>query len=128
MIINNEITIKYKINNQRIIRIFGEQFVRNNKGNYQIIFKEKIYDLSSEFTIRNIEIEDNTLEIKLKQIKNVSELSYMFSECTSLISISDISNWKIQNVTSLSAMFSQCISLISLPDISNWNTMNVKNE
>jgi surface protein len=49
----------------------------------------------------------------------------MFSECSSLRSLPDISRWNINNVASMSGMFDGCSSLTSLPDISKWNTDNV---
>ena len=51
----------------------------------------------------------------------------MFSWCSSLSSLPDISNWNTNNVTNMSEMFNGCSSLSSLPDISNWNTNNVTN-
>ena len=52
----------------------------------------------------------------------------MFSGCSSLISLPDISKWKTDNVNRMSYMFSGCSHLITLPDISKWNTDNVKNK
>ena len=49
----------------------------------------------------------------------------MFSECISLTSLPDISNWNTKNVTNMSFMFSLCSSLKSLPDISKWDMSNV---
>ena len=51
----------------------------------------------------------------------------MFSECKTLISLPDISNWNTENVTDMSNMFNECSSLITLSDISKWNTENVTN-
>jgi len=45
-------------------------------------------------------------------------MSYMFSGCSSLLSLSDSSNWNTNNVTNMSYMFSGCSSLLSLSDIS----------
>ena len=53
-------------------------------------------------------------------------MSYIFSECSSLLSLPDISNWNTFNVNDMRYMFSECSSLSSLPDISKWNTFNVK--
>ena len=58
---------------------------------------------------------------------NVNNISYMFYECNSLISLPDISKLNTSNVKNMVCMFSGCNSLISLPDISKWNTSNVKN-
>ena len=50
----------------------------------------------------------------------------MFSNCSSLISLPDISKWNTKNVEDMSLMFNGCKSLISLPDISKWNIKNIK--
>ena len=46
MIINNEITLKYKIGNEDKIKILGEQFIRNNKDKFQILINNKIIELT----------------------------------------------------------------------------------
>ena len=62
----------------------------------------------------------------------------MFSYCTSLAGLPDISIWNISNVTNtrnmfninvidMRAMFYECTSLSFLPDISKWATTNVTN-
>ena len=58
---------------------------------------------------------------------NVTDMNNMFSECSSLKSLPDISNWKTNKVINMSIMFCECSSLISLPDINKWNTSNVTN-
>ena len=50
----------------------------------------------------------------------------MFSGCSSLLSLPDISNWNTNNSTDMRCMFNGCSSLSSLPYISKWNTNNVK--
>ena len=57
--------------------------------------------------------------------ENISDMSYMFFGCNSLISLPDISKWNTENVTNMDRMFYQCHSLTSLPDISKWNTKKV---
>ncbi len=52
----------------------------------------------------------------------------MFSECSSLSSLPNISEWDTNNVTNMSNMFSWCSSLSNLPGISKLNTNNVKNK
>ena len=49
----------------------------------------------------------------------------MFSNCTSLKSLPDISRWNTKKLINLAHMFYNCSSLKSLPDISRWNTENV---
>ena len=48
---------------------------------------------------------------------NTINISYLFNECNSLISLPDISKWNISNAKDMSYMFNGCKSLISLPDI-----------
>ena len=52
-------------------------------------------------------------------IKNVTNMSYMFNECRSLTILPDISKWNTKNITDMSYMFASCFSLTTLPDISN---------
>ena len=120
----NEITIIYKINNSKEIKIFGEEFVKNNKGKCKIIYKGKDYELEEYFKIKNNE---DILEIKLSGINNVTDMNYMFHDCKFLESLSNISKWKTDNVISMSYLFNGCVSLKNLPDISKWNTNNVTN-
>ena len=50
----------------------------------------------------------------------------MFSGCSSLWILPDISIWNIKNVTDMSSMFSGCSSLSTLPDISKWGKSTSK--
>ena len=112
-----------EIENNDTINIFGTDFVINNKNICKMIVNNKEYELQKKFNINNYK--DKNLKIKLRGINKITNLSEMFSGCSSLISISNLSNWDISNVTSLSCMFYNCPSLTSLPDISNWNTSNI---
>ena len=56
---------------------------------------------------------------------NVTDMSYMFSNCSSLTSI-DVSNFITNNVTNMKQVFYNCSSLTSL-DVSNFDTSNVTN-
>ena len=59
--------------------------------------------------------------------KNISDMSGIFYNCSSLKDLPDISVWDTYNVTNMSTIFYNCSSLISLPDISKWNTNKVTN-
>ena len=122
----NEITINYKIDkDSKIIFIFGEKFVKNNKNICKYIYENKKYELINIIDLTNIEKSKYILKIKLIGIKNVTNISFLFEGCKSLISVPDISDWDTSNITDMSYIFSNCVSLISLPDISKWNTSNV---
>jgi len=69
----------------------------------------------------------NNLESSFPYLNKVKNMSWIFSGCISLISLSGLSEWNTSNVTDMQYMFNNCISLLSLPDISKWNTSNVTN-
>jgi surface protein len=104
----SEMTIRYSINNkEEKIKIFGEKFIDNNKDKCNLIIYGKEYRLC-EYIDKNI-IENNInnyLEIRLKETQKITNMSYMFSYCNSLLEIPDISNWNTKNVTDMSCMFS----------------------
>ena len=101
---------------------------QNKKGSNEDEDKDNIEIISEELSeapeIR-MKIEKE-LEIKLKQIKTVKDISYMFSGCTTLEKIK-YSYWDTNNLTNMECLFDNCSSLTSLPDISKWNTNNVTN-
>ena len=62
--------------------------------------------------------------IKLKFKKNIADISDIFSNCTSLISI-DLSNFNTSNLNNMNNMFYNCSSLTSL-NLSNFKSHNIK--
>jgi surface protein len=58
---------------------------------------------------------------------NITNMSHIFDGCKSLSNLSDISKWDTYNVTDMSYMFKDCESLLKFPDFSKWNTDNLIN-
>ena len=106
------------------IRIFGKDFVAKNKKNCKIVINNKQKELTEFYKYNKIN-KNETLEIKIILNQNVTSFYSLFNDCSSLISLSGISEWEISQITDMSLMFSGCQSLSSIPDISKWNTMNV---
>ena len=88
---NNEIKIIYKIKEdydyeseyEQKIRIFGYNFVINNKNKYKIIYNDKEYELVEYFNDidNNYNIND-IIKLKLKKgINNINNLSCIFDLC-----------------------------------------------
>ena len=46
----------------------------------------------------------NGIKIKIKGIENITNMSCMFRDCSSLLNLSDISKWNTNNVTDMSCM------------------------
>ena len=128
---SDEIILKYDIDKPKKIRLFGDEFVENNRDNCKIIYDKEEYNLTTHFNVDNNQIKDDIFEIRLKGIKNITNMSHMFAgksdDFVPLSSLSDISEWNTLNVINMSHIFSNCISLSSLTDISKWNTENVTN-
>ena len=149
---NNEkrrktITLLYEIKPN--MQLFNQKFVENNKNNCYLIIDGKNVNLCQKY---NNFKSNELLKMKLVKKKQIKNISYMFSECISLLAfidnnyfdntnyldmnhmfykcsnlraINDISQYNTSNVTDMSYMFSDCILLKSLPDLSKWNTSNV---
>ena len=106
-----EIVYEFPNNYNRKLTIFGETFVMNNKYNCLIIYKNEFCELehflddipfASDYRYTNSK---NTVSIKLKGINNVTNMSEMFYECDTLISLPDISKWNTRNITSMKGIF-----------------------
>ena len=115
-------TIIYN-NNQNIIKIFDKNFIKNNKDKFYLIINNEKTELKEYIEINNKELKQ--IEIKLYETKPITNMSYMFYECSSLQSLPDISKWNTEKVTNMYDMFYYCTSLQYLPDISKWETKNV---
>ena len=166
----DEIIIKYKRSNNTILdlmnkdklnsikesisydKLFGENFVKNNKHLCKIIIGNREYELKSYLQNENDEVKKNEFEIKLKGINRITNLSCMFAGCLSLDSIKnfeklntiniedfcflfsfckisfipDISKWDTRNVIYINHMFFHCRNLKSIPDISKWKTSKIR--
>ena len=120
----DEISIIYKVNDKKI-RLFSNDFVKNNKNNSKMIIDGKEQELKEFYNFSIFSAKRDTLEVKLKNITKITNMSNIFSECSALSSLPDISKWNTTTVTNISGIFSECSTLSSLPDISKWNTSNV---
>ena len=61
--------------------------------------------------------------IEYLNTENVTNMSWMFSECSTLTTL-DLSNFDTKNVTDMNGMFSNCSALTTL-DLSSFETQNV---
>jgi len=121
----NQLTIIYKNNSYNSIRLFGDDFVKNNINNCYLLIDGKRKKLCEELKLNKKQKKQNILEIKLIEINTITNMSHMFNDCSSLKSLSDISKCDTKNVTNMSGIFFGCSSLKSLPDIYKWDTKNV---
>ena len=83
----DEINIIYKVNkDDNEIKIFDSNFVERNMNKCKIIYEGKEEELKEKMIIKSswFSKKINKLEIKLKGILNITDISDMFSCCSSL--------------------------------------------
>ena len=117
--ISNVIKINYSISSEGKIKLFGKKFVENNKNNCFLFINNKLIELCEYYTIDKSET-IYELSVDLIEVKTITDISYMFSECNLLTNL-DFSKWNNENVTDMSYMFSNCDSLSSLPERTSYN-------
>ena len=150
---------KYKIKFEKevkSIRIFGSMFVKKNKNKCRLIYKDKDLELKQYIYIDDLDQdqEEDEFEIELVLLDYMTDLSHMFDNCSSLLSVNDnfifsgikitkmdhlfynctslselqfFQDWDISKVTDMSYVFFNCSSLTSIPFISEFDTSNVLN-
>ena len=105
------------------IKIFNEDFVKNNESNFIIRYNNQELNLTPFLEISNGK---NSFEINLLQINKITNISKMFSGCTELDSFQGLSELNTENITDISDIFANTTIKI-LPNISKWNTSNIIN-
>ena len=116
--------LKYQMDKTKI-KLFGNNFFKNNKNKCHLIINGKKVELCEFYEEENTIQKDKIINIQLIINEELTDLSFMFSDCSSLLKISDISKWNTKSVTRMNNIFSGCKSLLNLPDISNWDVSNV---
>ena len=112
---NNDIEIIYnpKGNKEKNLKIFGSNFVSNNKDKCVIIYNDKGYELKEYLDEINNNYElNNIIRIKLSGIDNIIDASFMFHQCYSLITLKETIKWNTSKIIKMNNMFQDCSSLI----------------
>ena len=93
------------------VRLFGEEFVKNNKNNCIIILDGKTKELSEHININERMKSKGYLEIQLREIKTITNMSHMFCRGIEemdrmlVFYINDFSKWVTRYVTDMSYLF-----------------------
>lgn len=123
----NSIDIFYKIkDNQKKLKLFGDDFVKHNKNKCKIIIDGNKYELCNDINVENFNYDDSKIfKIQLTGIRSITDMSYMFHKCNNLISISYLSQINTRKVISMRSLFESCLLLETLEGISDWDIRNV---
>ena len=81
--------MKYKIDkslvDNNILKILGKTFVKNNRNKAKLIIENKKYNLKDFIKLNNFKKSELKIDILLRQ--DISNISYMFNKCESLLEI-----------------------------------------
>ena len=124
----NEINIIYKVDKEGDENIFGEDFVKNNKNNIDLIINGNKINLIDN---NNLKKGENIVTLIIKN--KLTDLSYMFCDCFSLKNMEELRYLNTENVTNFSYIFAK--DMDSFPDngfhsftdincLSTWNVSN----
>ena len=128
MIYKNEVTMVYSISNhQEELKIFGEEFVKNNVDKCKIRIDGKEEELKSIIVCKPFQEKlKDKIKVKLLNINNVIDMSFIFHECKNLIACNDLSKWNTKRIRDMHKLFFGCSQLSKLPDLSFWSISQVK--
>ena len=87
---HEKLILIYNVDKEDQIKIFGEEFIGSNGNKCSIIYQNKIIPFESYILVKNIDKDDknkNIFEIVLLELEDISNKSYMFFQCTSLVEL-----------------------------------------
>ena len=100
--INEKLKMVYKIEtNEENLRIFGNEFVQNNKDKCIILYSNKLIPLQSHLLIKDIDkldIDNRKLELFLVELEDNLDKSFMFSNCNLLEKIVSYNDNQIMKI------------------------------
>ena len=98
--------LEYKVSKEGKTRIFSFDFIENNKNKCQIIYNEQEYELTEYF--ENIDknyTRNELIKFQLRINNNITDISYMFDFCETLLSIKDIIELDNSNINGVKESF-----------------------
>ena len=113
--------LEYKIVNEEKTKIFGQSFVDKNKDKCKIIYSGKEYELTDYFKFDKNLNNKACRKIQLIINNNITDISCMFIQCKTLLSIRDISNLDNSNIINKNKSFSESNSDNPSEESSNSN-------
>ena len=134
---NKELTLTYLVPDKNIVpilKIFGEDFVKKNKKRCKLILYDEEKDVEYEYElgtfltideINKVNHGEKFFRLFLVQTDYIFDLSMMFHQCATLLSVEGLSGFNTEQVTTMSGMFDMCV-LLQEVDMSNMDTSKVK--
>ena len=102
--------------------IFGHYFVYENKNNIELMINGIKSNLVSTSKLKK---GYNIIQMIIKT--KITNLEYMFSDCSNLINIDDLKYLDIREITSFKLMFKGCFSLTDIRSLEYWDVSKIAN-
>ena len=83
----DKIKIIYNIGDENEIRLFGDKFVKRYRNKFKLIINKREGNICSHINIPKNIIQIQVLEVILKGISDIKNLSYMFSGSICLVNV-----------------------------------------
>ena len=100
-------------------KIFGNKFINNNRNKIKEFYVDNI---KQRKLVDNIQLNERVeTNIKIKVSKKLTNLSYMFYNCESLINIKELSKLNTNEVNDFSYLFSGCKKLSNIESLQKWD-------
>ena len=114
----DDLTLEYKVNkNDTKIKLFGEEFVKNNADKCKIIVNNKETKLKCEHIInRKNQNNSDKLMVILKNVNNLKNWKNAFCD-TNLFSIPDLNKLNFENIENMEGLFKNCRYIEILPEL-----------
>ena len=111
---NNQADFTFKVNNKNYYATDSHYLGDNIYGYINSDIESINFSVSSQYHLKRV--------LKLNT-GNVTDMSYMFKNCTKLESIPQLDT---SNVTNMKGMFTKCASLTTIPQLDTSNVTNMK--
>ena len=122
----DELTFVYKVKSEyNYVKIFNEEFVKNNKDKCKLIVNNFEIELQSQLDINKYYSKPpEKIIIKLKNVNSIKSMKNAFRD-TDLITAPDLSKFNTSKIESFEGTFRNCHRLENLPQL-DWDVRNVK--
>ena len=110
-----EINLIYYVENDSICRLFGGNFVNNNKKNIELKISGKNIKLINKYELKEGE-DIITLLVKNK----LTNLIYMYDDCNNLKDNNELKYLNVNEVKNFRSIFIRFSSLANIKPLQNW--------
>jgi len=119
---NNDV---YQVSISGTFPHFNKSFINNYSGNLLTIeqWGNQIWKSFKEAFTGYTQLQLNATDVP--NLSNVTDMGYMFFNCTAFLGNTSMNSWDTSNVTNMGGMFSGASNFNQ--NIGNWNTSNVTN-